>query len=77
MYTQADLDRIAKKRKEWEETVLAKMPPRKSEFTTISGIPIKDIYTPEDIAGLVTFLAGNRGDYITGQTISVDGGLYM
>lgn len=52
MYTQADLDRIAKKREEWEETVLAKMPPRKSEFTTISGIPIKDIYTPEDIAGL-------------------------
>jgi methylmalonyl-CoA mutase N-terminal domain/subunit len=52
MYSKEDLERIARKREEWESTVLAKMPPRKSEFTTISGIPIKDIYTPEDIADL-------------------------
>lgn len=52
MYSKEDLERIARKREEWESTVLAKMPPRKPEFTTISGIPIKDIYTPEDISDL-------------------------
>jgi 3-oxoacyl-[acyl-carrier protein] reductase len=29
---------------------------------------------PEDIAGLVTFLAGDEADYIQGQTFTVDGG---
>jgi methylmalonyl-CoA mutase N-terminal domain/subunit len=52
MYTQKDLERIARKRKDWEETVLSKMPSRKPEFTTVSGIPIEDIYTPGDIADL-------------------------
>jgi methylmalonyl-CoA mutase N-terminal domain/subunit len=52
MYTKKDLDRIAKKREQWEDMALSKMRPRKPEFTTISGIPIKDIHTPEDIAGL-------------------------
>ena len=32
---------------------------------------------PQDIANLALFLASSSGDYITGQTISVDGGLYM
>jgi meso-butanediol dehydrogenase/(S,S)-butanediol dehydrogenase/diacetyl reductase len=29
------------------------------------------------VAALVTFLASNDADYITGQTINVDGGLIM
>ena len=32
---------------------------------------------PKDIAHLALFLASSSADYITGQTISVDGGLYM
>jgi len=32
---------------------------------------------PHDIANLALFLASSSADYITGQTISVDGGLYM
>lgn len=52
MYPKRDLEQIARKRKAWEEDVLSKTPPRKAEFTTVSGIPIKDIYTPEDIKDL-------------------------
>ncbi len=33
--------------------------------------------TPEDVAGLVAFLASQDAAYITGQTINVDGGLIM
>ena len=32
---------------------------------------------PKNIAELAVFLASEKGQYITGQTISVDGGLYM
>lgn len=42
-----------------------------------SNIPMKRAGTPDDVAGLVLFLASNHADYITGQTINVDGGLIM
>jgi 3-oxoacyl-[acyl-carrier protein] reductase len=32
---------------------------------------------PEDVAGLVAFLAGEESSYITGQVIRVDGGLVL
>ncbi|MCX7636087.1 MAG: SDR family oxidoreductase, partial [Syntrophales bacterium] len=32
---------------------------------------------PEDVAGVVAFLATEEADYITGQVIRVNGGLYM
>ena len=38
-------------------------------------IPAKRFGTPEDIAGLAVFLAGPAASYITGQVITVDGGL--
>ena len=43
----------------------------------VEGIPMKRAGKPEDVAGLVTFLASKDADYITGQTINVDGGLIM
>ena len=36
--------------------------------------PIGRVATPEDIVGAVLFLASSASDYITGQTIFVDGG---
>ena len=39
------------------------------------GIPLKRGGTPEDIANACVFLASDMSSYITGQTLSVDGGM--
>lgn len=45
---------------------------------TISGqIPLAKIGSPENVAKAVVFLASDDASYITGQTLHVDGGLYM
>ncbi len=41
------------------------------------AIPMKRLGVPEDYAGIVAFLASDDAGYITGQTISVSGGLTM
>ncbi|MGH9109384.1 MAG: SDR family NAD(P)-dependent oxidoreductase [Acidimicrobiales bacterium] len=41
------------------------------------AIPLRRIGRPEDVAQVVTFLAGPESDYMTGQTLSVSGGLTM
>ena len=43
----------------------------------VRGIPMQRAGTPEDVAGLVAFLASDDAAYITGQTVNVDGGLIM
>ena len=47
----------------------------KNELT--NQIPLKRIGSPDDVAQLVSFIASDEAGYITGQTISVNGGLYM
>ncbi|MEM8985821.1 MAG: glucose 1-dehydrogenase [Pseudomonadota bacterium] len=41
------------------------------------AIPMKRLGHPNDLAGLVAFLAGDAASFITGQTVSVSGGLTM
>jgi 2-hydroxycyclohexanecarboxyl-CoA dehydrogenase len=41
------------------------------------AVPLGRLGKPEDIAGAVLFLASDDADFITGQTISVSGGLTM
>lgn len=43
--------------------------------TTIQSTAVKRMGRPEDLAGLALFLASDASSYITGQTITVDGGL--
>ncbi len=42
----------------------------------LEGISLKRFGTAEDIAKVVSFLAGDAASYITGQVITVDGGMY-
>ena len=41
------------------------------------NIPMKRFGTVQDVAKCILFLASDEANYITGQTISVDGGLFM
>jgi meso-butanediol dehydrogenase/(S,S)-butanediol dehydrogenase/diacetyl reductase len=43
----------------------------------VAGIPLGRAGTPDDVAGLLLFLASDEAAYITGQTINVDGGMFM
>ena len=43
----------------------------------IDKIPLKRAGTIEDVTSLVNFLCSDESNYITGQTLVVDGGLFM
>jgi len=42
-----------------------------------NSIPLGEFGTPEDVANAVIFLSSKEADYITGQVIHVNGGMYM
>ncbi|HXZ37518.1 MAG TPA: methylmalonyl-CoA mutase family protein [Thermodesulfobacteriota bacterium] len=55
MFDPKKSEEIGKQAKEWNgkiEKTLAKNPERRKTFQTTSGIPVKRIFTPEDVAGL-------------------------
>ncbi|MBM3243760.1 MAG: 3-oxoacyl-[acyl-carrier-protein] reductase [Candidatus Omnitrophica bacterium] len=43
----------------------------------MEAIPMAKLGTPEDVANVCLFLASEESSYITGQTITVDGGMVM
>jgi 3-oxoacyl-[acyl-carrier protein] reductase len=44
---------------------------------TAERIPLKRLGRPEEVAGVVSFLASSDASYITGQVIRVNGGIYL
>lgn len=49
--------------------------PEKTREAAVAAVPMARMGQPEDIASMVTFLAGSGADYITGQVFCVDGGM--
>ncbi|MBQ7626830.1 MAG: beta-ketoacyl-ACP reductase [Rhodocyclaceae bacterium] len=43
----------------------------------IDQVPMKRLAKPEEIADMVAYLASDKGEYITGATININGGLHM
>ena len=48
-----------------------------NEDYLIKEIPLGRFGKPEEVANLVSFLCSEQASYITGQTIHINGGLYM
>ena len=51
--------------------------PEKARLELTAQIPMDRLGGPEDIANAVIFLATEASDYITGQVLAVNGGMYM
>ena len=45
--------------------------------TLLSRIPMNKLGTGEDVSNTVAFLSSESSSYITGETIHVNGGMYM
>ncbi len=61
----------------WIETDMTASLPVKIREAMLSQIPLGRIGQPEDVAGVVKFLASGAARYITGQVIHVNGGMYI
>ncbi|MDH5545996.1 MAG: 3-oxoacyl-ACP reductase FabG [Gammaproteobacteria bacterium] len=59
------------------ETDMTKALPEDQRDTLMTQIPMKRLGQVEDIAATVAFLASAGAGYITGETIHVNGGMYM
>ena len=51
--------------------------PDETKATILERTPLNRFGTPEDVAGAVAFLVGPDASFITGHTLTVDGGLFM
>jgi len=59
-----------------ETPLISQLPPKLIEITAETN-PLKRIATPKDVANTVSFLAGDRADYLNGVDITVNGGNIM
>ena len=59
------------------KTVMTEKIDEKFKEIIVSKIPSARLGEPEDVANAVIFLASNQSDYINGETLHVNGGMYM
>ena len=59
------------------KTAMTEKLDEKIKEVILSKIPSARLGNPEDIANAVLFLASSQSDYINGETIHVNGGMYM
>ena len=51
--------------------------PERIRLMTAAKTPLRRLAKPEDVAGVVAFLASDRADFLTGETVRVNGGQVM
>jgi len=59
------------------DTDMTRALPEANRTAMLETIPLGRFGAPAEVAALVVFLAGEGGAYITGETIQVNGGMYM
>jgi 3-oxoacyl-[acyl-carrier protein] reductase len=59
------------------ETKMLETVPEKVMQKILDQIPLHRLGKPEEVANLVCFLASDDANYITGQVININGGVYM
>ncbi|MCG8414100.1 MAG: 3-oxoacyl-ACP reductase FabG [Pseudomonadales bacterium] len=59
------------------DTDMTRELPEKQTEALLAQIPLGRLGQPEEIASVVAFLASPNGAYITGETLHVNGGMYM
>lgn len=59
------------------ETEMTAVLSDKVKEASLAAIPMKRMGSPDDVAALAAFLAGDEAGYITGEVIKIDGGLCM
>ncbi len=59
------------------ETDMTHELPEKQKEALLQSIPLNRLGRPEEVAGAVEYLTSPVGNYITGETINVNGGMYM
>jgi 3-oxoacyl-[acyl-carrier protein] reductase len=59
------------------DTDMTRELPQEQHKKLLSEIPLARLGAPKEIANAVVFLASSAADYITGETLHVNGGMYM
>lgn len=59
------------------DTDMTKSLPEEQRKALLAQIPLGRLGQPEEVAKIVGFLASEKGAYVTGETIHVNGGMFM
>ena len=55
----------------------ARFTPREAFEATVKSIPLGRAGTPDDVASVIAFLCGDESAFLTGETIEINGGIFM